>query len=54
MDFKSVKVYGGEGMGYGNHLKGPVIIEQVNTTIFVPPEYQIECDPYGSYLLTML
>lgn len=54
MGFKSVKVYDGDRMGYGNHLKGPVIIEQVNTTIFVPPEYQIECDQYGSYLLTLL
>jgi N-methylhydantoinase A len=54
MDFRSVKVYSGDQMGYGNRLKGPVIIEQVNTTLFVPPEYQIECDPYGSYLLTLL
>ncbi len=54
MGFKSVKVYDGDRMGYGNHLKGPVIIEQVNTTIFVPPEYQIECDQYGSYLLTLM
>ncbi len=53
-DFVSVGVYDGDSMGYGNTLKGPVILEQVNTTIFVPPEYQVACDPYGSYLLTML
>ena len=54
MGFLSVEVYDGDRMGYGNHLKGPVIIEQVNTTIFVPPEYQIECDQYGSYLMTLM
>ena len=54
MDFQSVRVYDGNRMGNGNRLEGPAIIEQINTTIFVPPDYQIECDPYGSYLLTLL
>jgi N-methylhydantoinase A len=53
-DFLSVSVYDGDGMGYGNWIKGPAVIEQVNTTIFVPPEYEIECDRYGSYLLNKL
>jgi N-methylhydantoinase A len=51
MDFHSVAVYDGDRMGYGNSLKGPAIIEQVNTTIFVPSGFEIECDQYGSYLL---
>jgi N-methylhydantoinase A len=54
MDFMSVSVYDGDRMGYGNCLKGPAVIEQVNTTISVPPGYRIECDPYGSYLLSSL
>jgi len=54
MDFLSVQVYDGNRLGYGNRLRGPAIIEQVNTTIFIPPEYEIECDQYGSYLLTLL
>jgi N-methylhydantoinase A len=54
MDFLPVFVFDGDKMGYGNYIKGPAIIEQVNTTIFVPPEYQIECDRYGSYLLSKL
>jgi N-methylhydantoinase A len=53
MDFMSVPVYDGDRMGYGNHLEGPAVIEQINTTVFVPPDFQIECDPYGSYLLTL-
>lgn len=54
MEFLKVAVYDGNRMGNGNKIKGPAIIEQVNTTIFVPPEYKIECDPYGSYLLSVL
>lgn len=50
-DFMEVEVYDGDRMGYGNKLKGPAIIEQVNTTIFVPPAYELECDPFGSYLI---
>ncbi|MBW2016532.1 MAG: hydantoinase/oxoprolinase family protein [Deltaproteobacteria bacterium] len=53
-DFLSVEVYDGDRMGYGHHLKGPAVIEQVNTTIFVPPQWEIECDEYGSYLLTLV
>ena len=52
-DYREVNIYDGMKMGYGNHLVGPVIIEQVNTTIFVPPEYTVECDAYGSYILSL-
>jgi N-methylhydantoinase A len=52
MDFENVAVFDGNRMGHGHYLKGPAVIEQVNTTIFVPPEYEIVCDAYGSYLMT--
>jgi N-methylhydantoinase A len=52
-DYREVNIYDGMKMGYGNHLAGPVIIEQVNTTIFVPPEYTVDCDAYGSYILSL-
>jgi len=51
--FFSVNVYDGDRMSYGHQLKGPAIIEQVNTTIFVPPGCDVECDEYGSYLLNL-
>jgi N-methylhydantoinase A len=54
MDFEDVHVYDGNRMGHGHFLKGPAVIEQVNTTIFVPPEYEIACDEYGSYLMTAI
>jgi len=53
-DYGEVDIYDGMKMGYGNHLAGPVIIEQVNTSIFVPPEYIVDCDAYGSYMLRLI
>jgi len=53
-DFRTIPVYDGNSMGYGQGMKGPAVIEQVNTTIFVPPEYHVECDAYGSYLLRLV
>jgi len=53
-DYREVNIYDGMRMGYGNHLAGPAIIEQVNTTIFVPPEYTVDCDAYGSYILNLM
>jgi N-methylhydantoinase A len=42
-------VYDGHRLRFGNKVKGPAIIEQVNTTTFVTPEYDVLCDKYGSY-----
>ena len=44
-------VYDGYGLRYGNLVDGPAIIEQVNTTTFVTPEYRMAVDRYGSYTL---
>jgi N-methylhydantoinase A len=51
--FVPVDVYDGDRMGFGNRLKGPAIIEQVNTTTLVPPGWEVECDVFGSFLLTV-
>lgn len=47
--FEEVPVYDGHRLKCGNTVKGPAIIEQVNTTTFVTPEYDVLCDKYGSY-----
>jgi len=52
--YADVPVYDGNRMGHGHRLAGPAIIEQVNTTISVPPGWGISCDPFGSYLLSVL
>jgi N-methylhydantoinase A len=49
--FREVPVYNGHKLLYGNRVEGPAIIEQVNTTTFVSPEYSVLCDRYGSYTM---
>jgi len=49
--FEEVPVYDGAAIRYGNKVEGPAIIEQVNTTTFVTPEYSVLCDKYGSYTM---
>ncbi len=49
--FESVPVFDGALLGCGSRLKGPALIEQVNTTVFIMPEFDMVCDEYGSYKL---
>ena len=50
-EFGEVNVYDGFKLKCGNKIAGPAIIEQVNTTTFVSPEYSVICDKYGSYTM---
>jgi N-methylhydantoinase A len=54
MGFESIPVYDGDKMRFENTVTGPAIIEQQNTTIFVPSMFQIECDQYGSFMMTKI
>ena len=49
--FATVDIFDGFKLHYGNRIEGPAIIEQVNTTTFVTPEYSILVDRYGSYTM---
>ena len=49
--FEDVPVYDGHKLAFGNRVEGPAIIEQVNTTTFITPEYNVLCDRYGSYTM---
>jgi N-methylhydantoinase A len=49
--FQQIPVYDGFKLKYGNLVKGPAIIEQVNTTTFVTPEYSVAVDKFGSYTM---
>jgi N-methylhydantoinase A len=42
--FEEVPVYDGHKLRYGNRVEGPAVIEQVNTTTFLTPEYNILCE----------
>lgn len=49
--FEEVDVFDGLYLKFGNKISGPAIIEQVNTTTFVTPEYNLMVDQYGSYTM---
>ncbi|NWG01569.1 MAG: hydantoinase/oxoprolinase family protein [Syntrophaceae bacterium] len=51
--FQAVPVYDGDQLRYGHEIEGPAIIEQVNTTTFVSPEFSVICDAYGSYTMVL-
>jgi len=50
-EFRDVGVFDGLALQYGNRIEGPAIIEQVNTTTFVAPEFNVLTDRYGSYTM---
>ena len=49
--FHPVPVFDGDRLRYGNKIEGPAVIEQVNTTTFVSPEFSVLCDAYGSFTM---
>jgi len=49
--FEEVDVFDGFSLKYGNKVAGPAIIEQINTTTFVTPEYNVMVDQFGSYTM---
>ena len=51
--FAEINVFNGAKLNFGNRVVGPAIIEQVNTTTFVTPEYNLLVDKYGSYTMYM-
>jgi N-methylhydantoinase A len=50
--FAEVPVFDGERLAHGMQIKGPAIVEQVNTTTFLPPGHDLACDAGGSFLVT--
>ena len=49
---RTVPVYDGDRLMYGNRLKGPAVIESINTSIFVPTGYSVEYDALGNCVMT--
>jgi len=47
--FAVALVYDGNLTRHGHRIKGPALIEQVNTTIFLSRAYDCICDKYGSF-----
>jgi N-methylhydantoinase A len=51
--FARVPVYAGEKLEHGNALSGPAIVESVTTTVFVPPDWDLAVDAYGTAVMTL-
>jgi len=49
--FRKVPSYEGPRLTAGNRVEGPATIEEVSTTILVPPRFVCTVDPYGNYVL---
>lgn len=49
--FQEVPVFDGLALQYGNRITGPAIVEQVNTTTFVAPEFNVLTDRFGSFTM---
>jgi N-methylhydantoinase A len=49
--FADVPVLDAFALKHGNRIRGPAILEQVNTTTFVAPEFDVLVDRWGSYTL---
>ena len=52
--FAEVPVFDGDRLGYGNRMKGPAVIETVNTTIVVPDDFALAVDAVGTCVLDIL
>ncbi len=46
------KIYDWDQLQPGNHLEGPAILEDANTTYFVPENWTLQMDRYGNAALT--
>ena len=51
--FEAVEIFDGARLRFGNKVVGPAVIEQVNTTTFVSPEFSLLVDKFGSYTMYM-
>ena len=47
--FQTARVYDGHATRFGHQIKGPALIEQVNTAILVSAGFDCVCDKFGSF-----
>jgi N-methylhydantoinase A len=50
-EFREIPVFDGLALQFGARIEGPAIIEQVNTTTFVIPEFNVLTDRFGSFTM---
>lgn len=49
--FADVTVYDGDALRHGNRIAGPAVVETVNTTIVVQPDFNLVVDAVGTCVL---
>ncbi|MHC4695616.1 MAG: hydantoinase/oxoprolinase family protein [Planctomycetota bacterium] len=49
--FANVPVYDGHKTRHGNHITGPALVEQENTTLVLTSSYDCLCDAFGSFVV---
>jgi len=49
--FEDVSVYDGHKLRHGALVPGPAVIERVNTTVVVHPNYDVVVDAFGNYVM---
>ncbi len=52
--FELIEVWDGDRLEDGIVINGPAIVEQVNTTIFVPAQYKLIPDRYSNFLMQLI
>lgn len=51
--FATVPVYDGDRLSHGNTLRGPAVIESINTSTFLPAGWAAEYDALGNCVLSL-
>jgi N-methylhydantoinase A len=50
--FVDCPVYERAALSPGEHLHGPAIVEQMDTTTVIFPDQAVECDPFGNLIVS--
>jgi len=50
-DFRPVPVFDGHRLRYGNRFRGPAVVEQRNTTLFVSAAFDLVVDSMDSFVV---
>ena len=52
--FVDCPVYDRGALSAGMVITGPAIIEQMDTTTVIPPDFRCECDAWGNLILSQI
>jgi N-methylhydantoinase A len=50
-EFRPVPVFDGQNLRCGNQIRGPAVVEQRNTTLFVSAAFDVVLDSMGSFFV---